>query len=140
MKVSDLLRDFQKMHIQIAIVTNEHGATAGIITMEDIIEELVGEIQDEHDEEKPDIERKSDTEFIVKAHANIVDLNEALPIALPENPNYDTVSGLVNHIFGRIPGVNEKRKFAGYEITILQRKKQLVELVKLNVLENTVSS
>ncbi|MDP2386180.1 MAG: hemolysin family protein [Bacteroidota bacterium] len=140
MKVNDLLRDFQKMHIQIAIVTNEHGATAGIITMEDIIEELVGEIQDEHDEEKPDIERKSDTEFIVKAHANIVDLNEALPIALPENTNYDTVSGLVNHIFGRIPGVNEKRKIGGYEITILQRKKQLVELVKLNVLENSVSS
>lgn len=140
MKVNDLLRDFQKMHIQIAIVTNEHGATAGIITMEDIIEELVGEIQDEHDEEKPDIERKSDTEFMVKAHANIVDLNEALPIALPESTNYDTVSGLVNHIFGRIPGVNEKKKFGGYEITILQRKKQLVELVKLNVLENTVSS
>lgn len=140
MKVNDLLRDFQKMHIQIAIVTNEHGATAGIITMEDIIEELVGEIQDEHDEEKPDIERKSDTEFIVKAHANIVDLNEALPIALPESPNYDTVSGLVNHIFGRIPGVNEKRNIGGYEITILQRKKQLVELVKLNVLENSVSS
>ncbi|HEY1038946.1 MAG TPA: hemolysin family protein, partial [Bacteroidia bacterium] len=113
MKVNDLLRDFQKMHIQIAIVTNEHGATAGIITMEDIIEELVGEIQDEHDEEKPDIERKSDTEFIVKAHANIVDLNVALPIALPESPNYDTVSGLVNHIFGRIPGVNEKKKLGG---------------------------
>lgn len=140
MKVNDLLRDFQKMHIQIAIVTNEHGATAGIITMEDIIEELVGEIQDEHDEEKPDIERKSDNEFIVKAYANIVDLNGALPIALPESPNYDTVSGMVNHIFGRIPGVNEKKKFGGYEITILQRKKQLVELVRLNVLEDQDSN
>jgi CBS domain containing-hemolysin-like protein len=52
MKINDLLRDFQKLHMQIAIVTNEFGATAGIVTMEDIIEELVGEIQDEHDEEK----------------------------------------------------------------------------------------
>src|ERR1700741_3639061 len=109
MKVSDLLRDFQKMHIQIAIVTNEHGATAGIVTMEDIIEELVGEIQDEHDEEKPDIEKKSDTEFSIKAHANIVDINERLPVALPQSPNYDTVSGLINSLFGRIPAVNEKK-------------------------------
>ncbi|MCD6065396.1 MAG: hypothetical protein K0S33_222 [Bacteroidetes bacterium] len=133
MKVNELLRDFQKMHLQIAIITNEHGATAGIVTMEDIIEELVGEIQDEHDEEKPDVEKKSDTEFIVKTHANIGDINEMLPIALPESPNYDTVSGLINSLFGRIPAVNEKRKIDGYTITILQRKKQLVELIKLEV-------
>lgn len=133
MKVNELLRDFQRLHVQIAIITNEHGATAGIVTMEDIIEELVGEIQDEHDEEKPDIEKKSDTEFIVKAHANIADINASLPVALPESPNYDTVSGLINSIFGRIPAVNEKKKIDGYTITILQRKKQLVELIKLEL-------
>ncbi|MFY8185511.1 MAG: hemolysin family protein [Bacteroidia bacterium] len=134
MKVNDLLRDFQRMHIQIAIVTNEHGATAGIITMEDIIEELVGEIQDEHDEEKPDLERINDNEFIIKAYANISDINASLPIALPESSNYDTVSGYVNALFGRIPAVNEKKRIEGYELQILQRKKQLVELVKLKVI------
>lgn len=136
MKVNDLLRDFQRMHIQIAIVTNEHGATAGIITMEDIIEELVGEIQDEHDEEKPDLEKINDNEFIIKAYANIADINATLPIALPESPNYDTVSGYVNALFGRIPAVNEKKKIEGYELQILQRKKQLVELVKLKVISD----
>lgn len=136
MKVNDLLRDFQRMHIQIAVVTNEHGATAGIITMEDIIEELVGEIQDEHDEEKPDIDKINDNEFIIKAHANITDINASLPIALPESPNYHTVSGFVNSLFGRIPGVNEKKKIDGYELKILQRKKQLVELVQLKVINN----
>lgn len=135
MKVNDLLRDFQKLHMQIAIVTNEFGATAGIVTMEDIIEELVGEIQDEHDEEKPMVEKKSETEFIVNAHNNISDVNDSLPLALPENPKYETVSGLINFIWGRIPGVNEKRQYGGYEITILQRKKQTVELVKLRVLD-----
>lgn len=135
MHVNELLRDFQRLHIQIAVVTNEHGATAGIVTMEDIIEELVGEIQDEHDEERPDIEKKSETEFIVKAHAKIVDVNESLPVAFPENPQYDTVSGFVNKLFGRIPAVNEKRKYSGYEITILSRKKQVVESVKLRVLD-----
>ncbi|MFL5751929.1 MAG: hemolysin family protein [Bacteroidia bacterium] len=135
MKVNDLLRDFQRLHIQIAIVTNEFGATAGIITMEDIIEELVGEIQDEHDDEKPDVEKKSDSEFIIKAHTNLVDVNESLPIALPENPNYDTISGYINSIFGRIPAVNERKKANGYEITILERKKQSVERIKLRVLQ-----
>ncbi len=135
MKINDLLRDFQKLHMQIAIVTNEFGATAGIVTMEDIIEELVGEIQDEHDEEKPTVEKKSETEYIVNAHSGIGDVNESLPMSLPESPKYETISGLINFLWGRIPGVNEKRKYGGYEITILQRKKQTVESVKLRVLE-----
>jgi CBS domain containing-hemolysin-like protein len=135
MKINELLRDFQKHHIQMAIVTNEFGATAGIITMEDIIEELVGEIQDEHDEEKPNVEKKSDNEFIVNAQATIVDVNEALPIALPENSHYETVSGYINYIFGRIPAVNDKRSKDGYNITILSRNRQSVESVKLVVAE-----
>lgn len=135
MHVNNLLRDFQKLHIQMAIVTNEFGATAGVVTMEDIIEELVGEIQDEHDDEIPTVEKKSETEYIVNAHSSISDVNEALPMSLPENPKYETVSGLINFLWGRIPAVNEKRHYDGYEITILQRKKQTVELVKLRVLD-----
>lgn len=135
MHVNNLLRDFQKLHIQMAIVTNEFGATAGVVTMEDIIEELVGEIQDEHDEEHPKVEKKSETEFIVNAHSSISDVNESLPMTLPESPKYETVSGLINFLWGRIPGVNEKKQYGGYELTILIRKKQTVESVKLRVLE-----
>ena len=135
MKINDLLRDFQKLHMQIAIVTNEFGATAGIVTMEDIIEELVGEIQDEHDEEKPTVEKKSETEYIINAHSSIGDVNESLPMSLPESSRYGTISGLINFLWGRIPGVHEKKQYGGYEITILQRKKQTVESVKLRVLE-----
>lgn len=135
MHVNNLLKDFQKLHIQMAIVTNEFGATAGVVTMEDIIEELVGEIQDEHDEEHPKVEKKSETEYVVNAHSSISDVNESLPMTLPENPKYETVSGLINFLWGRIPGVNEKKQYGGYEISILQRKKQTVESVKLRVLE-----
>ncbi|MCA0431256.1 MAG: hemolysin family protein [Bacteroidetes bacterium] len=135
MKINELLREFQKNHIQMAIVTNEFGATAGIITMEDIIEELVGEIQDEHDEEKPNVEKKSETEFIVNAQTTISDLNESLPIAIPENPHYETVSGYINFIFGRIPAVNDKRFKDGYEIIILKRSRQSVDSVKFKVSE-----
>ncbi len=133
MKINELLRDFQKHHIQMAVVTNERGATAGIITMEDIIEELVGEIQDEHDEEKPDVEKKSDTEFVVNAQSSMVDVNNALPAALPESPHYETVSGYVNYVFGRIPPVNDKRIADGYEITILKRSQQSVESIRLKL-------
>lgn len=135
MKINELLRDFQKHHTQMAVVTNEFGATAGLITMEDIIEELVGEIQDEHDEEKPNVEKKSDNEFIVNAQSTMVDVNSALPVALPESPHYETVSGYVNYIFGRIPAVNDKRDKDGYEITILKRNRQSVESIKLKLLE-----
>ena len=135
MKINELLRDFQKHHIQMAIVTNEFGSTAGLITMEDIIEELVGEIQDEHDEEKPNVEKKSEKEYIVNAQATITDVNEALPIALPENTHYESVSGYINFIFGRIPATNDKRFKDGYEITILKRTRQSVQTVRLRVIE-----
>jgi CBS domain containing-hemolysin-like protein len=135
MKINDLLRDFQKHHLQMAIVTDESGATAGLITMEDIIEELVGEIQDEHDEEKPNVEKKNDTEFIVNANLAITDVNESLPIALPESPHYETVSGYINYIFGRIPATNDTRIKDGYEITVMQRNRSSVERIRLKVQE-----
>ena len=136
MKINELLRDFQKHHFQMALVTNEFGSTAGLVTMEDVIEELVGEIQDEHDEEMPNVEKKSDTEFVVNAQAAITDVNEALPIALPENPQYETVSGYINFIFGRIPAVNDRRKKDGYEIVIVKRNRQSVDSVKFTVLDD----
>jgi CBS domain containing-hemolysin-like protein len=134
-RINDLLREFQTQHIQLAVVTNEFGGTAGIVTMEDIIEELVGEIQDEYDDEKPVVEKKSETEFIVNAMANITDINDVLPIALPENSNYDTLSGLLNYIYGRIPAVNEKRVYGGYEFTIVKRFKHSVDSVKMTVVD-----
>lgn len=133
-RVNDLLRELQRQHIQMAIVTNEFGATSGIITMEDIIEELVGEIQDEYDEEKPTVEKKSETEYIVLALSSISDVNDLLPLPLPESEQYETVSGLINVIFGRVPAVDEKKIFEGYEITIIKRFKHSVEQVKLNVI------
>lgn len=131
MKINELLRDFQKHHYQMAIVTNEFGSTAGLVTMEDIIEELVGEIQDEHDEEMPAVERKTDTVFIVNAQAPITDVNQSLPLPLSENPQYETVSGYINYLFGKIPSVNDRRIKDGYEIIILKRNRQSVESVKL---------
>ena len=117
-----------------AVVTTEFGGTAGVVTMEDIIEELVGEIQDEYDEEKPFVEKISDTEFIINAQASVSDVNDLLPITLPESSDYDTISGLVNFIFGRIPAVHEKRIYGGYQFVILKRFRNSVESVKMVVI------
>jgi CBS domain containing-hemolysin-like protein len=134
-RINELLREFQTLHIQMAIVTNEFGGIQGLVTMEDVIEELVGEIQDEYDEEKPAVEKKSETEFIVNAMASIPDVNDVLPIALPESPHYESISGLMNYLFGRIPAVNEKKQFGGYEFLIVKRFKHSVESVKMTVLD-----
>lgn len=132
-KINDLLSELQLKRIQIAIVLDEFGGTAGMVTLEDIVEELVGEIQDEYDEEKPIVEKVSATEFIIDATASIYDVNEYLPHDLPEDGDYDTVAGLVSEIFGKIPEVGEAREFNGYNITILKKADQNVESVKLEL-------
>lgn len=134
-KINKVLKELQKRHTEIAIVIDEFGNTSGIITMEDIIEELVGDIQDEHDDEKPMIEKKSDKEFIINAMINISEINDALPYPIPENPLYDTVAGYLNYLFGHIPNTNESIETEHYTITVLKSSPKKAELVKFFVKE-----
>jgi len=135
-KINDLMAELQQKRIQIAIVLDEFGGTAGMVTLEDIVEELVGEIQDEYDEEKPIVEKINDTEFIVNALAPIYDVNSHLPHDLPEDGDYDTVSGWLGDIFGKIPDVGEQKESNGYNITVLKKSDQNIESVKLELLLN----
>jgi len=135
-KINDLMAELQQKRMQIAIVLDEFGGTAGMVTLEDIVEELVGEIQDEFDEEKPIVDKVSDREFIVNAVASIYDVNSHLPHDLPEDGDFDTVSGWVSGIFGRIPEVGEQREADGYNITVLKKSDQNIESVKLELLLN----
>lgn len=130
-KINDLMGEFQLKRIQIAVVLDEFGGTAGMVTLEDIVEELVGEIQDEYDEEKPIVEKASDNEFIVDASASVHDVNEYLPDELPINQEYDTVSGLVINVFDKIPDVGERRELNSYIFTILKKTQQNIEYVRL---------
>jgi len=135
-KINDLMAELQQKRIQIAIVLDEFGGTAGMVTLEDIVEELVGEIQDEYDEEKPIVEIINDREFIVNALAPIYDVNEHLPHDLPEDGDFDTVSGWLGDIFGKIPEVGEQKESNGYNITVLKKSEQNIESVKLELLIN----
>ncbi|MDX2191410.1 MAG: hemolysin family protein [Bacteroidota bacterium] len=133
-KIGALLKDFQKKRLHLAIVVDEFGGTAGIVTMEDVIEELVGEIRDEDDDdEKAPIEHISDSEYIVSGSVQISEVNDILRYPLPQNDAYETVGGLIQYIFGRIPELNEEKDFKGYKFTILQVNK-VAELVKITEL------
>ena len=135
-KINDLMAELKQKRIQIAIVLDEFGGTAGMVTLEDIVEELVGDIQDEYDEEKPIVEKVNDNEFIVNALAPIYDVNSHLPHDLPEDGDYDTVSGWLGDIFGKIPDVGEQKESSGYNITVLRKSDQNIESVKLELLLN----
>lgn len=136
--VSELLKDFQKKRMHMAIVLDEFGGTSGIVTMEDVIEELVGEIQDEYDDEGSKVEKVDDNAYIVRGQARIPEVNEFLRYPLPEGDDFDTMAGLMNFIFGKIPEQNEKKEFGGYEFTIVKSSRKSVEFVKMvEVLKET---
>lgn len=137
-RIGALLKEFQKKHQQIAIVVDEHGGTKGIITMEDLLEELVGEIQDEHDNEIPVVENIKNRSYIVYASASINDINNLLPHPIARGETYETLAGKLIEEFSRIPNTNDKTIFDGYECTVLKKVKTSVTLVQLRDLaENT---
>jgi putative hemolysin len=118
--VDDLLHNFQRRKVHIAIVLDEYGGTAGLVTIEDLIEEIVGEIQDEYDVEEPMIEAISDLEARIDGRASIDDLSEHFGIQLDgaDTEQYDTVGGLIYHEIGGVPIVGDTVEVDGLTLTV----------------------
>jgi len=109
-RVADLLREMQQEKFHQALVTDEYGSVTGIVSLEDLLEELVGEITDEYDVEEPEIVQVSDGVFRVSGKTSIDDVNDVLGLELPDE-EWDTVAGLVLDIFGKIPDAGEECVF-----------------------------
>ena len=126
-RISEILTEFQQKHIHLAVIIDEFGGTQGIITLEDILEELVGEIQDEDDDEKPIVEKKDDNTYVVQAIHMIEDINPFLPHPLKLSENYTTLSGLLLYYLNRIPKINEKLVVENYEITVSKLQHRTIQ-------------
>ena len=131
-KISQIMKDFQAKKNQIAIVLDEFGGFEGIVTMEDILEEIVGEIHDEYDEETHSFEISPTGGIVVDGMLNVSDFNEKFDrFKIPEDEDYDTVGGFVIKSAGRIPEINERIIYQDYIFTILKKDERRVSLIKI---------
>jgi CBS domain containing-hemolysin-like protein len=129
-RIDDLLREMQKSRNPLAIVVDEYGGATGIVTLEDIVEQIVGEIHDEHDRTPATVERLPDGSYWVAARTHIDELNEALDWTLPKQ-DFETVAGLVLATLHRIPRTGEEFQIPGYTITVLEADARRVGAVKI---------
>lgn len=132
-KIDYVLRLMQRKKVHIAIVLDEFGGMAGLLSIEDILEEIVGEIQDEFDEEPQLVHKISENDYEVLATANIDDLNELLPVMIEKSDEFETIGGLVYFLTGKIPEVGEKIEFNNIIITVIQRTKQSIQKVRIYI-------
>ena len=129
-RVMDLLREFQRRRLQLAIVVDEYGGTAGLVTVEDVVEELVGEIRDEYDSEAEPIVRESDDAFVFSAKVAIGDMMERLHREI-EDGDFETVGGYVLSRVGRVPAVGERFVFDDLDVEILEAERRRIHKVRV---------
>lgn len=130
-KISLLLQEFRKKQVHLAIVVDEYGGTEGIVTIEDILEEIVGEIADEYDEEEDLFITQPDGSWIVDARMSILDAEEQLGIKIPQDGDYDTIGGYIFHVAGSIPLRGFIIHHDDFEMEILRSNERSVDKVRI---------
>jgi magnesium and cobalt transporter len=134
-RLNALLKEFRASHNHMAIVVDEYGGVAGLLTIEDVLEEIVGEIEDEHDDDevefiRPDGDRNGRPSFAVRALTRIEDFNDYFECEL-DDEEYDTVGGLVMHQLGRLPRRGEKVNFGGFEFAVIKADKRRIDALQV---------
>lgn len=134
-RLNALLKEFRASHNHMAIVVDEYGGVAGLLTIEDVLEEIVGEIDDEHDHEeaefiRPDGDRNGKPSFAVRALTRIEDFNEYFDSEL-EDEEYDTIGGLVMHVLGRLPRRGEKVEHGGFEFAVIRADRRRIDALQV---------
>lgn len=134
-RLNALLKEFRASHNHMAIVVDEYGGVAGLLTIEDVLEEIVGEIEDEHDDEeaefiRPDGDRNGKPSFAVRALTRIEDFNDYFDCKL-DDEEYDTIGGLVMHELGRLPRRGEKVNFGGFEFAVIKADKRRIDALQV---------
>ena len=133
-RVVDLLREFQQKRFQLAMVVDEHGGTAGLVTVEDVVEELVGEIRDEYDSEAEPIVVESDDSFVFSAKVAIGEVVDRMGLEIDDG-SFETVGGYVLARVGRVPAAGERFAFDGMGIEILEAERRRIHKVRIRRIE-----
>lgn len=133
MAASKLMQTFLQQKKSLGVVVDEFGGTSGIVSLEDIVEEIFGEIEDEHDNAKYIAKKTSDGEFILSARLEIDNVNDRFDLDLPESDEYMTVGGLILHYYQSFPKLNEIVKVGRFEFKIIKNTMTKIELVRLKV-------
>lgn len=128
--IYEMLKEFQYKKIDIAIVINEYGGVEGLVTLEDILEEIVGEIRDEFDKESPIFEKIEENRFLIDARIPLEEVVELLKLELPEEPDVETFGGFLFHLFGKIPEKNETVEYKGWRFKVIEtRKRRIIKVM-----------
>lgn len=135
MAAQKLMRLFMQQKKSLGVVVDEFGGTGGIVSLEDIVEEIFGDIEDEHDSSNLIAEKLSDNEYQLSARMEIDKVNEMFDIELPEDDDYMTVGGLILHYYQSFPKLNEVVRIKHFEFKILKKTNTKIELVRLKVVE-----
>jgi magnesium and cobalt transporter len=129
-RVADLLREFRKGRFQLAMVVDEYGGTAGLVTVEDVVEELVGEIRDEYDSEAEPVVREADDVYVFSGKVAIGELTDRLKVEV-EDGGFETVGGYVLSRAGRVPLVGERLETDGLEVEVLEAERRRIHKVRI---------
>jgi CBS domain containing-hemolysin-like protein len=133
MAANKLMDIFMQEKKSIAVVVDEFGGTAGIVTLEDIMEEIFGEIEDEHDNREWVARQVADNEYMLSGRLEIDTANSKFDINFPESENYVTVAGFILHHYQKFPKLNDTIKIENYTFKIIQAHNNRIDLVKLTV-------
>ena len=133
MAARKLMQTFLQQKKTLAIVVDEFGGTSGLVSLEDIVEEIFGDIEDEHDNNNYIAKKTDDGEYVLSARLEIEKVNEMFDLELPESDEYMTVGGLILHEYQSFPKLNEIVKIGNLEFKIIKSTMTKIELVKLKI-------
>jgi putative hemolysin len=133
-RVGELLKELQKRRTHMAVVLDEHGSVSGLVTLEDLLEEIVGEIQDEYDWEERSVERMRDGSLVVDGTVSATELRESYEVPIPDSTEFDTVAGFMLDRLGVLPRGGETVEIEGYRLTVVDVEKHRISKVKVEKL------
>ncbi|MCK5242702.1 HlyC/CorC family transporter [bacterium] len=139
-KVDELLHEFQRGKLHLAVVVDEYGGTSGLVTLEDLIEEIVGEIRDEYDVEEKNIEKTEDKTWLVNAQTDIKEINDVLEIELPDMKDLNTIGGFVINLLGHLPKKGEQIIHQNLHFTIIAASSHKIDKIQIRMLDKPIDT